>query len=124
MSGSGDTSDTTAAQSFAQILTSREPIQYVIVHNGKHTPCAWRAALPSLLRWTWQTISGEPIGTGTVQLAVPMKAPARPRHQPQPLREGSLRNHRSPNDALCKNSLTYQGFRLAAPSGLTNKNQG
>jgi hypothetical protein len=36
-------------KSSARILASREPIQYVVVHNGKHTPSAWRAALPSLL---------------------------------------------------------------------------
>ena len=78
MSGSGDTSDTIAAQSFARIVTSREPIQYVVVHNGKHTPSAWRAALPSLLQWTWQTLSGGTTGTGTVQLAAPTEAPPRP----------------------------------------------
>ncbi len=78
MSGSGDTSDTRAAQSFARVLTSREPIQYVVVRSGKHTPSAWRAALPGLLQWTWQTLSGGPTATGTVQLAAPTEAPAKP----------------------------------------------
>jgi enterochelin esterase-like enzyme len=78
MSGSGDTSDTRAAQSFVRILTNREPIQYVVVRSGKHTPSAWRAALPGLLQWTWQTVSGGPTATGTVQLAAPTEAPAKP----------------------------------------------
>ena len=80
MSGSGDTSDTRAAQSFARIVTSREPVEYVVVHSGKHTPSAWRVALPGLLQWTWQTLSGGPTATGNVQLAAPTEAP--PKHSP------------------------------------------
>ncbi len=73
MSGSGNMTDTKAAQYFRQLVTAREPIEYVVVNHGKHTPPAWRVALPSLLEWTWQTISGGTAGTGTAQLGVPVQ---------------------------------------------------
>ena len=69
MSGSGNAVDTVAAQDFREIVTTREPIEYVVLPGGKHTPPAWRAALPPLLRWTWHTISGGPVGVGTSQLS-------------------------------------------------------
>jgi S-formylglutathione hydrolase FrmB len=75
MSGSGDAADTVAAQYFRQIVTAREPIEWVILRNGQHTPPAWRAALPSMLVWTWLAISGGPVATGTVQLGPPTKGP-------------------------------------------------
>ena len=68
MSGSGDLVDARNAQYFEQILTTREPIESVVVRNGRHTPAAWRIALPSLLAWTWNTISGGRVETGTTQL--------------------------------------------------------
>jgi S-formylglutathione hydrolase FrmB len=74
MSGSGDALDTVAAQDFREIVTTREPIEYVVLRDGKHTPPAWRAALPSLLAWTWHTISGGPVGVGTSQLAITTRA--------------------------------------------------
>ena len=70
MSGSGNAVDTVAAQDFREIVTTREPIEYVVLPGGKHTPPAWRAALPSLLTWTWHTISGGPVAVGTSQLSV------------------------------------------------------
>ena len=73
MSGSGNMTDTRAAQYFRQLVTTREPIEYVVVNHGKHTPPAWRVALPGLLEWTWQTISGGTAGTGTAQLGVPVQ---------------------------------------------------
>jgi S-formylglutathione hydrolase FrmB len=73
MSGSGDATDTLAAQYFRQIVTAREPIEWVILQHGQHTPPAWRAALPSLLVWTWRAVSGGPVATGTVQLGAPPK---------------------------------------------------
>ena len=73
MSGSGNMTDTKAAQYFRQLVTAREPIQYVVVNHGKHTPPAWRVALPSLLEWTWHTISGGTVGIGTAQLGVPVQ---------------------------------------------------
>jgi enterochelin esterase-like enzyme len=78
MSGSGDLADTWDAQYVKQILTTREPIEYVVVRNGRHTPAAWRVALPSMLSWTWNAISGGPVGTGTMELgdaAPPSRAP-------------------------------------------------
>ena len=69
MSGSGNAVDTVAAQDFREIVTTREPIEYVVLPGGNHTPPAWRAALPPLLRWTWHTISGGPVGVGTSQLS-------------------------------------------------------
>ena len=73
MSGSGNMTDTKAAQYFRQLVTAREPIEYVVVIRGKHTPPAWRVALPSLLEWTWHTISGGTVGTSTAQLGVPVQ---------------------------------------------------
>ena len=73
MSGSGNTTDTKAAQYFRQLVTTREPIQYVVVNRGKHTPPAWRVALPSLIEWTWHTISGGTVASGTTQLGVPVQ---------------------------------------------------
>ena len=78
MSGSGNTADMKAAQYFRQLVTAREPIEYVVVHNGKHTPSAWRVALPSLLEWTWHAVSGGPVGVGTVALGAPRRHPRRP----------------------------------------------
>jgi enterochelin esterase-like enzyme len=75
MSGSSDGADMKAAQYFRQIVTAREPIEYVVVRNGKHTPAAWRVALPSLLEWTWQTLSGGPVGVGTIRLGAPPPPP-------------------------------------------------
>ncbi len=68
---SGDAADTLAAQYFRQIVTAREPLEWVILRNGHHTP----PALPSLLVWTWLAISGGPVATGTVQLGPATKGP-------------------------------------------------
>ena len=68
MSGSSSAIDTVAAQDFREIVTTREPIEYVVLPGGKHIPPAWRAALPPLLAWTWRTISGGAVGVGTSQL--------------------------------------------------------
>ena len=73
MSGSGDTTDTEAAQYFRRLIAGREPIQYVVVNHGKHTPPAWRAALPGLIEWTWHTVSGGTVTTGITQLGVPVQ---------------------------------------------------
>ena len=74
MSGSGNAIDTVAAQDFREIVTTREQVDYVVVSGGKHTPPAWRAALPSLLAWTWHTISGGHVGVGTSQLRLASRA--------------------------------------------------
>jgi S-formylglutathione hydrolase FrmB len=74
MSGSGDALDTVAAQDFREIVATREPIEYVVLRGGKHTPPAWRAALPSLLAWTWHTISGGPVGVGVTALNTATRA--------------------------------------------------
>lgn len=84
MSGSANSIDTTSAQVFRQIVTTREPIDYVVVHNGKHTPPAWRVVLPSLLTWSWDTISGGVVGTGTTQLAIAAGSPASPAPRASP----------------------------------------
>ncbi|HZV26921.1 MAG TPA: alpha/beta hydrolase-fold protein, partial [Acidothermaceae bacterium] len=73
MSGSGNATDTKAAQYFRQLVTTREPIQYVVVNHGNHTPPAWRVALPALLGWVWQTMSGGTVATGTTHLGVPVQ---------------------------------------------------
>jgi S-formylglutathione hydrolase FrmB len=74
MSGSGNALDTVAAQDFREIVATREQIQYVVLPGGKHTPPAWRVALPSLLTWTWHTISGGPVGVGTSELSLVSRA--------------------------------------------------
>ena len=71
MSGTGNTIDTTTSQYFRQLVTTREPIEYVVVNHGIHTPPAWRAALPGLLQWVWNTVSGGTAGTATIRLGVP-----------------------------------------------------
>jgi S-formylglutathione hydrolase FrmB len=69
MSGSGNAVDTVAAQDFREIVATREQVEYVVLPGGKHTPPAWRTALPALLTWTWHTISGGSVGVGTETLA-------------------------------------------------------
>jgi enterochelin esterase-like enzyme len=93
MSGSGNTTDTKAAQYFRQLVTTREPIQYVVVNRGKHTPPAWRVALPSLIEWTWHTISGGTVASGTTQLGVPVQPSTGPSPATPPT---LLRNPTSP----------------------------
>jgi enterochelin esterase-like enzyme len=78
MSGTGDASDTLAARYFRQIVTTREPIEWVVVRGGQHTPPSWREALPAMLAWTWDTISGGQVGTGTTQLGAPKERSATP----------------------------------------------
>jgi enterochelin esterase-like enzyme len=78
MSGTANSVDMKAAQFFREIVTAREPIAYVVVHNGKHTPPAWRAVMPSLLEWSWNTISGGAVGIGTTQFGIPAQPPSSP----------------------------------------------
>ena len=70
MSGTANSTDTRSMESFRNILTAREPIESVIVHGGRHTTPAWRVALPSLLAWSWDTLSGGPVGTETTTLTL------------------------------------------------------
>ncbi|HEY3924798.1 MAG TPA: alpha/beta hydrolase-fold protein [Acidothermaceae bacterium] len=74
MSGSGSAIDTVAAQDFREIVETREQLEYAVLPGGKHTPPAWRAALPPLLAWTWQAISGGHVGVGTSQLSPASRA--------------------------------------------------
>jgi enterochelin esterase-like enzyme len=81
MSGTGNSIDMLAAKYFTAAVTVREPIANVVVHGGKHTPPAWRIALPYLLRWAWNTESGGPVGVGTTNLTVapePRNSPSAP----------------------------------------------
>jgi S-formylglutathione hydrolase FrmB len=78
MSGTANSIDSKAAEFFRQIVTVREPIEYVVVHNGKHTPPAWRIVLPSMVEWTWNTISGGVVGVGTTTFGLPATAPSSP----------------------------------------------
>ncbi len=84
MSGTANSVDSKAAQFFRQIVTVREPIEYVVVHNGKHTPPAWRIVLPSMLEWTWNTISGGPVGVEMTTFGLPatVSSPAAPATPP------------------------------------------
>ena len=85
MSGTGNSTDSAAMESFGGVLSAREPIASVIVRGGRHTTPAWRVALPSLLTWTWNTISGGPVGTERTTLSVSEPAPpATPRYSPSP----------------------------------------
>ncbi len=74
MSGTGSPVDTVAAQDFREIVATREQLDYVVVPGARHTPPAWRAALPSLLAWTWNTISGGHVGVGTSELSLVPRA--------------------------------------------------
>jgi S-formylglutathione hydrolase FrmB len=78
MSGTANAVDSKAAQFFRQIVTAREPIDYVVVHNGKHTPPAWRIVLPSMVEWTWNAISGGVVGVGTTTFGLPATVPSSP----------------------------------------------
>jgi S-formylglutathione hydrolase FrmB len=68
MRGTKNNTDTTAAGYFEQVISSREKIMNVVVEGGTHTPPAWRAALPSLSSWMWNTLSGGPVGCGHTDL--------------------------------------------------------
>jgi hypothetical protein len=77
MRGTRNSTDTTAAGYFEQVISGREKTMNVVVEGGTHTPPAWRAALPSLLSWTWNTLSGGAVGCG--QTYIPLgKQPAGP----------------------------------------------
>ncbi len=64
MAGASNRTDLTLAQDFRAAVQTREPIRYVVLFGGQHTPSAWRAVLPDLLTWAWTTLSGEPSPTG------------------------------------------------------------
>ena len=76
MSGTANSTDTKQMESFRDVLTARESIASVIVHGGRHTTPAWRAALPSLLAWSWDTLSGGPVGTETTNLTLVAQQPS------------------------------------------------
>lgn len=70
MSGTDDSFDVRAATHFRELVTTREQVASLAVRGGHHTPSAWRVALPGLLEWTWNTISGGPVGTQSTTLSV------------------------------------------------------
>ena len=76
MRGTRNSTDTIAADYFEQVISTREATMDVVVDGGTHTPPAWRAALPSLLAWAWNTLSGGPVGTG--QIEIPLGAGRQP----------------------------------------------
>jgi enterochelin esterase-like enzyme len=77
MRGTKNNTDTAAAGYFEQVISTREKIMNVVVEGGTHTPPAWRAALPSLSSWMWNTLSGGPVGCGHTDLPLG-KQPAPP----------------------------------------------
>lgn len=83
MRGTRNSTDTIAARYFEQVISARESIMSVVVNGANHTPPAWRAALPSLLRWAWNALSGGPVGTGQSEIALsgskwPAPLPSKP----------------------------------------------
>jgi S-formylglutathione hydrolase FrmB len=70
MSGTDDSFDVKAAARFRELVTGREQVASLAVRGGHHTPSAWRVALPSLLEWAWNTISGGPVGTQSTTLSI------------------------------------------------------
>ncbi len=84
MRGTRNNTDTVAAGYFEHVISAREKTMNVVVEGGTHTPPAWRAALPSLLAWTWNTLSGGPVGCGQadIPLGVGGKHPAAPPSSP------------------------------------------
>jgi S-formylglutathione hydrolase FrmB len=84
MSGTGNSIDTQAASQFSRVLTSREPIATVIVHGGKHTPSAWRVVLPTLLQWSWNTLSGGQVGCATTSVWMSQTPSPSPPASPAP----------------------------------------
>jgi enterochelin esterase-like enzyme len=70
MSGTGNSVDTLAARYFREAVTTREPHYELTVAKGTHTTPAWRAALPNLLEWSWNTLSGGHVGVGTEEITL------------------------------------------------------
>ena len=70
MSGTGNSVDTLAARYFREAVTTREPLDYLIVNKGTHTTPAWRASLPDLLEWSWSTLAGGEVGVGTQEITL------------------------------------------------------
>ena len=75
MAGTGNRLDLSSAQGFRAVLQQREPIRYVVVDGGRHSPPAWRAVLPDLLSWAWSALSGEAAPTGTEVLGLGGQTP-------------------------------------------------
>jgi S-formylglutathione hydrolase FrmB len=70
MAGTGNSVDLESAEAFRSVVLAREPVRYVVVEHGQHTPPSWRVALPDLLNWAWLTLSGQHSATGTEYLHV------------------------------------------------------
>jgi len=69
MAGTANAADYHDASSFATALGRKEDLRFLTVIGGRHTPPAWRAALPDLLRWAAATVHGE---TLYGQAAIPL----------------------------------------------------
>ncbi len=69
MSGTANATDYHEAITFATAIGRKEDLRFLTVIGGRHTPPAWRAALPDLLRWAAATVHGE---TSNGQAAIPL----------------------------------------------------
>ncbi len=69
MSGTANATDYHEAITFATAVGHKEDLRFLTVIGGRHTPPAWRAALPDLLRWAAATVHGE---TSYGQAAIPL----------------------------------------------------
>jgi S-formylglutathione hydrolase FrmB len=68
LAGTGNSVDLDSAASFRSVLLTREPVRYVVVEGGQHTPPSWRVGLPNLLAWSWLALTGQPAPSGTAYL--------------------------------------------------------
>jgi len=69
MAGTANATDYHDAISFATAIARRQDLRFLTVLGGRHTPPAWRAALPDLLRWAAATVHGD---TAAGQAAIPL----------------------------------------------------
>jgi len=69
MAGTANATQYHDAITFATAIARRQDLRFLTVIGGRHTPPAWRAALPDLLRWAAATVHGQ---TSNGQAAIPL----------------------------------------------------
>ena len=70
MAGDRDKGDMQQLRDFTAAAAAVSPERVVVVRRGRHTTPSWRTALPDLLVWAGQVVSGRPAPTGTLTLDV------------------------------------------------------
>lgn len=68
MAGDRDQGDLQQLRDFAAAAAPVSPERVVVVRRGRHTTPSWRTALPDLLVWAGQLVTGHPAPTGALTL--------------------------------------------------------